>query len=765
YGSPLIALVLLAASLTRYEAWLLVLFLALYPGAGLRGRRIVLLPAALFALGWSLHILPQDLLARSGLVVLYEASQGAVASDPLVRLGNIFIYTLATSPLVYALGLVQGWRIRGYLPSFLFLHLTLLGLLTASGAGVGSFRYFSLPAAILAILAATSRSRLLPLALVSSFILLPYYLPLFDGLGSLYGPMARAGEFVGAQGVEGSILSDSPIPLYYSALPPERLLGPWSLPEEPGDALLTLDDWGVEYVIASGTPSRLTDLFPGLAEGRPDGDFLLVNSSGGWEVGYGGRKAHIYRYRRFGRYKFLGNYISSSPVLADLDGDGENELVAAADRFYVWRGDGKPHEGFPVGAGGPIASTPTVVDTDGDGRKEIFVGSDDDLLYAWSYNGTPVGGFPKTTGGDVFSSPLLVDLDGDGRPEVVVGSDDGKVYAWHVNGTPLQGWPVATGGYVSSSPIAEDLDMDGRVEVVVGSWDGMLYAWHLDGTMAEGFPLKTGGPVWAQAAVADLDGGGRGEIIAASDRVYAWSRYGIPIPGFPVGTGSYTALSLRVVDLDGDSSPEIVVGSDALYVLNASGAVRDGWPLRTGSYFWAAPALADLDGDGGPEILAGDWSGKVYALRHDGAMVKGFPKPTGDKVFASPVAGQFGGFPTILAGTWDGYIYLWRGPWSGSYRWRDNTQAPDQAPWRGEINLSVERHWSGVAFVTADLPRGKAMLHYRGDDGYWHPSPMVLSESRYVGIIAPQRSPTRYYITVDGERQYRFPGEGSYTVG
>lgn len=221
YGSPLIALVLLAAALTRYEAWLLVFFLALYPGAGLRDRKIVLLPAALFALGWSLYIL----------------------------------------------------------------------------AG---------PAALLAILAATSRSRLLPLALVSSFILLPYYLPLFDGLGSLYGPMARAGEFVGAQGAEGSILSDSPIPLYYSALPPERLLGPWSLPEEPGDALLTLDDWGVEYVIASGTPSRLTDLFPGLGRGEPVEDFLLVTSSGGWEVGYGGRSAHIYKYRRFGRYTALG---------------------------------------------------------------------------------------------------------------------------------------------------------------------------------------------------------------------------------------------------------------------------------------------------------------------------------------------------------------------------------------------------------------------------------------------------------------------------
>ena len=57
------------------------------------------------------------------------------------------------------------------------------------------------------------------------------------------------------------------------------------------------------------------------------------------------------------------------------------------------------------------------------------------------------------------------------------------------------------------------------------------------------------------------------------------------------------------------------------------------------------------------------------------------------------------------------------------------------------------------------------MLRYLGDDGAWHPSPMVLSGGRSVGIVAPQRSPPRYYITVDGGRQYRFPGKGSYILG
>ncbi|MEK6977010.1 MAG: hypothetical protein AABX40_01240, partial [Candidatus Hydrothermarchaeota archaeon] len=305
YGSPLIALVLLAAALTRYEAWLLIPILAFHPGAGLRGRRAVLLPALLFIVGWSLHLWTDGpaLLARSESIVLYEASKGAIAPDLLARLGNLFVYALATSPMVYVLGMAQGWRMRGYLPSFLFLHLAILSSLTFSGAGVGSFRYLSLPAAFLSILAGVSRSRLLPLALASSLILLPYYLPLFNGLGSLYGPMVRAGEFVGAQEVEGSVLANSPIPLYYSGLPVERLLGPFPLPGGREGALQALDSWGVEDVIASDLPSRITYLSPGLGLGKPDEDFILTNSTGGWEIEYGGREAHVYRYRRFGRYR------------------------------------------------------------------------------------------------------------------------------------------------------------------------------------------------------------------------------------------------------------------------------------------------------------------------------------------------------------------------------------------------------------------------------------------------------------------------------
>ena len=133
--------------------------------------------------------------------------------------------------------------------------------------------------------------------------------------------------------------------------------------------------------------------------------------------------------------------------------------------------------GWPRSTGDAIYGSPALADLDGDGDLEVVVGSYDWKVYAWHHDGTDVSfagapGWPLDTQGAVHSSPVVGDLDGDGDLEVVVGSSDGNVYAWHHDGTAVTpygspGWPRHVGAAVSGSPSLCDVDGDGDLEVVV----------------------------------------------------------------------------------------------------------------------------------------------------------------------------------------------------------------------------------------------------------------------------------------------------------
>jgi hypothetical protein len=62
----------------------------------------------------------------------------------------------------------------------------------------------------------------------------------------------------------------------------------------------------------------------------------------------------------------------ASPVLADLDGDGKNELIAAYCSVYVFNSQGQLLDRVDHN-GGRIYAPHVVVDLEGDGQLEIFV--------------------------------------------------------------------------------------------------------------------------------------------------------------------------------------------------------------------------------------------------------------------------------------------------------------------------------------------------------------------------------------------------------
>jgi Zn-dependent metalloprotease len=179
----------------------------------------------------------------------------------------------------------------------------------------------------------------------------------------------------------------------------------------------------------------------------------------------------------------------SSAALVDIDNDNDLEIFVGSPTtngmFYAWHHDGSLVEGWPQETDhfAPLLfhSSPAIADLDGDGNIEIIVGSTGGSLYAWHSDGTLVNGFPALIGQQVYSSPVIGDIDNDFDQEILIGSSGGELYAFHHDGAEVIDFPkITTSCSISSSPTLEDIDNDGLIEVVISTTMG-VYVFDLEG--------------------------------------------------------------------------------------------------------------------------------------------------------------------------------------------------------------------------------------------------------------------------------------------
>nr|NIL99986.1 S8 family serine peptidase [Acidobacteriota bacterium]NIM63428.1 S8 family serine peptidase [Acidobacteriota bacterium]NIO58359.1 S8 family serine peptidase [Acidobacteriota bacterium]NIQ84030.1 S8 family serine peptidase [Acidobacteriota bacterium]NIT10128.1 S8 family serine peptidase [Acidobacteriota bacterium] len=158
---------------------------------------------------------------------------------------------------------------------------------------------------------------------------------------------------------------------------------------------------------------------------------------------------------------FLGG--TGSPLVADTDGDGHQELYAPLLPFRMLTLRSKPAVPIdvPLAVGawlldgesvrGSVSmlrdyprrmedlmlyASPIAGDVDADGIAEVLIGSGGYLLHGFARQGGEPEGFPKFTGGWVFSAPDVGDLDGDGRQELIAVTREGYLFAWELLGEP-----------------------------------------------------------------------------------------------------------------------------------------------------------------------------------------------------------------------------------------------------------------------------------------------------------------------------------------
>ena len=174
--------------------------------------------------------------------------------------------------------------------------------------------------------------------------------------------------------------------------------------------------------------------------------------------------------------------VPSSVVLADLDRDGEEEMVANNGfQLHAVRRNGMPLPGFPVTADQTIGFEPAIDDLEGDGEREIVFGESDALFlipvcWVLDADGGVRPGFPfvPDVPGGTYGPYATHDLDGDGRLEILFGhtwkiGSHGLVYGLHADGTEVPGFQLKTHLPASRGLTFGDLDGDGDVEIVATS--------------------------------------------------------------------------------------------------------------------------------------------------------------------------------------------------------------------------------------------------------------------------------------------------------
>jgi hypothetical protein len=165
--------------------------------------------------------------------------------------------------------------------------------------------------------------------------------------------------------------------------------------------------------------------------------------------------------------KATNQVIWSSPVLADLQGNGYLDTIVGTGAYYP-----------------PNHSAP-------------YPGNE---VLALDQNGNDLPGWPYVTGptsvdARVLGSPAIADLTGNGSNDVIVNDFSGDVFAIKPNGQLLwSAHPLSGAGGIYSSPIVADITGNGVPDVIVESPTGV----NNNSTLA-GLDGRTGAPVWFYA--------------------------------------------------------------------------------------------------------------------------------------------------------------------------------------------------------------------------------------------------------------------------
>jgi len=336
-------------------------------------------------------------------------------------------------------------------------------------------------------------------------------------------------------------------------------------------------------------------------------------------------------------------FFQAGTIVADINEDGKNEVVAGSNDFsiYAWDEQGNMLNSFPFTTANQILSSPALGDVDDNNDLEIVITGRDKHLYVINHDGTVLTNLDVEE--ELWGTPSIFDLDSDGDLEIIFGTINGRLFVVNWDGTNWGNFPLDFGVIhrILGGIAIGDINSDQILDLLFGTFNGDVYAINAnDGTIHDNFPINVGGRVSGTPIIADLDGSGPMSqqvlVTSVAENIVIVNSDGSMAGNFILEGAIKGSPAIADMDVDGDY--EIIVGTslDRIYALHHNGSVLNGFPFLASNGVESSPIVSDINNSGTPDIIATSLDGKLFAIDNTGSIFSNFPIEVGGQLKSTP---------------------------------------------------------------------------------------------------------------------------------